>query len=96
MTEKKEQTRNFWNDWDFKSILAIIIPLVAFSFGYGNLTGKVSSIEEKHGEDVRRFQEDVREIKILLKEYIKEQTEKEEKQQHDIKEFYKHYKLEQK
>lgn len=90
------ERRNFWNNWDFKSILAIVTPLVVFSFGYGNLTGKVSAIEEKRGEDVRRFQEDVSEIKMMLKDYIKEQTEKESKQQNDIKEFYKQYRLEKK
>lgn len=91
-----ERKKNFWNDWDLKSILAIVIPLLTVAFGYGSLTSKVTAIETTRLEDIKRFQEDVTEIKVMLKDYIKEQEQKDVRQQNDIKEFYKRYKLEEK
>lgn len=97
MTEQtKKEKKDFWNNWDFKTIIAILTPIVLFAFGYGNLTSKVDSNKIEADKDRLFLIKKMEEMQSEFKDFIKEYREDKRIQENNIKEFYKRYKLEEK
>ena len=71
MISRSEQSRNFWNNWDFKTILVVlqligVIWLVATT--YSKLEAKVESNRLLLNQEVGNIQEDIRQIKLEVHE----------------------------
>lgn len=71
MISRSEQSRNFWNNWDFKTILVVlqligVIWLVATT--YAKLEARVENNRLLLNQEVGNIQEDIRQIKLEVHE----------------------------
>ena len=64
--------KDFWNNWDFKTILQIAIIIAGFIVAYTKLEAQVFSNRELYVKDIEYMKEDMRDIKDQLKELTEE------------------------
>ena len=72
-------TKNFWNNWDFKTIIQIVIIIGGFVYTFATLKSEVNNMGEQRNKDVetvkmvremdlKSINENMKEIKDVLKD----------------------------
>lgn len=67
-----QNKNNFWNNWDFKSILQILLIVVGFAIAYTKLEAKVENDRLLVTKDVEYLKLAIDHLKDEVKEMAKE------------------------